>query len=224
MIAPAAVDCKRVLADAERRAQLLRPKRKITFEEELMSKNVLIGVLLLVIGTLIGANLPAVSAQQREGRRGQPLPTLEQLPQEVATLRQLIPTNSTIMMDVQWHWTNLWWAGKKRNWPLAQYYFNESRGHIQQLVRKNPTIRNQDTGMDVELQGIFDGIDTSSLAMVKDSIAKKDALGFEKNYKTMLESCYSCHKSVGRPYIRPQMPTAQVQAMVNMDPNATWPQ
>ena len=224
MIAPAAVDCKRVLADAERRAQLLRPKRKITFEEELMSKNVLIGVLLLVIGTLIGANLPAVSAQQREGRRGQPLPTLEQLPQEVATLRQLIPTNSTIMMDVQWHWTNLWWAGKKRNWPLAQYYFNESRGHIQQLVRKNPTIRNQDTGMDVELQGIFDGIDTSSLAMVKDSIAKKDGLGFEKNYKTMLESCYSCHKSVGRPYIRPQMPTAQVQAMVNMDPNATWPQ
>jgi len=189
-----------------------------------MSKNVIIGVLLLVIGTLIGANLPAVSAQQREGRRGQPLPTLEQLPQEVATLRQLIPTNSTIMMDVQWHWTNLWWAGKKRNWPLAQYYFNESRGHIQQLVRKNPTIRNQDTGMDVELQGIFDGIDTSSLAMVKDSIAKKDALGFEKNYKTMLESCYSCHKSVGRPYIRPQMPTAQVQAMVNMDPNATWPQ
>ena len=134
------------------------------------------------------------------------------------------PTNSTIMMDVQWHWTNLWWAGKKRNWPLAQYYFNESRGHIQQLVRKNPTIRNQVDNTDVELQGIFDGIDTSSLAMVKDAIAKKDALAFEKNYRTMLESCYSCHKSIGRPYIRPQIPTAQVQAMVNMDPNATWPQ
>ena len=109
---------------------------------------------------------------------------MDQVPQEVATLRQLIPTNSTIMMDVQWHWTNLWWAGKKRNWPLAQYYFNESRGHIQQLVRKNPTIRNQVDGTDVELQGIFDGIDTSSLAMVKDAIEKKDALGFEKNYKT----------------------------------------
>jgi hypothetical protein len=31
--------------------------------------------------------------------------------------------------------------------------------------------------MDVELQRIFDGIDTSGLAMVKDSIAKKDGLG-----------------------------------------------
>ena len=98
-----------------------------------MSKNIVIGVLLLVIGILIGMDLPAMSAQQRgEARRGRPpLPAMDQLPQEVATLRQLIPTNSTIMMDVQWHWTNLWWAGKKKNWPLAQYYFNEARGHIQ---------------------------------------------------------------------------------------------
>jgi hypothetical protein len=190
-----------------------------------MSKNVLLGALLLVTGIAIGLSIPAVSAQQREGRgRGPRLPTMEEVPQEIATLRQLIPTNSTIMMDVQWHWTNLWFAGKRRNWPLAQYYFNESRGHIQQLVRKNPTIRNNVDGTDVELQGIFDGIDTSSLAMVKTDIEKKDGAAFDKDYRTMLESCYACHKSVGRPYIRPQIPTAQVQQMVNMDPNATWPQ
>jgi len=191
-----------------------------------MSKNVLIGALLLVTGIAIGLSIPALSAQQREGggRRGPRLPTMEELPQEVATLRQLIPTNSTIMMDVQWHWTNLWFAGKRRNWPLAQYYFNEARGHIQQLVRKNPTIRNNVEQKDVDLQGIFDGIDTSSLAMVKDAIEKKDGSEFEKNYRTMLESCYACHKSVGRPYIRPQIPTGQVQAIVNMDTTAVWPQ
>ena len=181
-----------------------------------------------VAGAALGALAFSVAGSEvlltpREARaQGVPFRVLE--PQEVATLRQLIPTNSTIMMDVQWHWTNLWWAGKRRNWPLAQYYFNESRGHIQQLVRKNPTIRNQVDGTDVALQGIFDGIDTSSLAMVKDAIAKKDGVGFDKDYKIMLESCYSCHKSVGRPYIRPQIPTAQVQSIVNMDPNATWPQ
>jgi hypothetical protein len=149
---------------------------------------------------------------------------MEEVPQEIATLRQLIPTNSTIMMDVQWHWTNLWFAGKRRNWPLAQYYFNESRNHIQQLVRKNPTMRNNVDQKDVDLVGIFDGIDTSSLAMVKDAIEKKDGPTFDKNYRLMLESCYACHKSIGRPYIRPQIPTAQVQQIVNMDPNATWPQ
>jgi hypothetical protein len=40
----------------------------------------------------------------------------------------------------------------------------------------------------------------------------------------MLESSYSCHKSVGRPYLRPMIPTEQVQAALNMDPNAKWPQ
>ena len=192
-----------------------------------MSKNALIGALLLVTGIAIGLSLPALSAQQREGggRRGAPPPlTLDQLPAEVAALKQLIPTNSTIMMDVQWHWTNLWFAGKKRNWPLAQYYFNESRGHIQWLVRKNPMIRNNVEQKDVDLQGIFDGIDTSSLAMVKDAIEKKDGPTFDKNYKLMLESCYACHKAIGRPYIRPQMPTAQVQSIVNMDLTAAWPQ
>ena len=149
---------------------------------------------------------------------------MQEVPQELAALRQLIPTNSTIMMDVQWHSTNLWWAARKRNWPLAQYYFTESRGHIQQLVRKNPTIRNQVDGTDVDLKGIFDGIDTSSLAMVKASIEMKEITVFDRNYKLMLESCYACHKSVGRPYIRPQVPTAQVQAIVNMDTTAAWPQ
>jgi hypothetical protein len=40
----------------------------------------------------------------------------------------------------------------------------------------------------------------------------------------MLESCYSCHKSVGRPYLKPMIPKASMQAILNMDPNATWPQ
>ena len=187
------------------------------------NKNMFVGGLLFGLGMAIGLGLPALSAQQRGGRGPQP-PTLDQVPQEILTLRQQVPTNSTIMMDVQWHWTNLYWAARRKNWPLAQYYFNEARGHIQQLVRKNPTIRNQVDQKDVDLQGIFDGIDASSLAMVKDAIEKKDSTLFAANYKLMLESCYSCHKSVGRPYLRPQIPTAQVQQIVNMDPTAAWPQ
>ena len=60
--------------------------------------------------------------------------------------------------------------------------------------------------------------------MVKASIEMKEITVFDRNYKLMLESCYACHKSVGRPYIRPQVPTAQVQAIVNMDTTAAWPQ
>ena len=163
---------------------------------------------------------PVVSAQQ--GRRNA-LPTMESLPAEVAQLKALVPSNSHIMMDVQFHWTNLWFAGRKKNWPLALYFFNESRGHIQWLIRKSPTTRGPD-GKDVDLQGIFDGVDTSSLAAVKAAIEKQDSVQFAATYKTMLESCYACHKAVGRPYLRPMIPQAQVQSILNMDPNATWPQ
>ena len=34
------------------------------------------------------------------------------------------------MMDVQFHWTNLWFAVQKKNWAFAQYQFNETRGHV----------------------------------------------------------------------------------------------
>ena len=81
-----------------------------------------------------------VSLAAQDARRT-PLPTMESLPAEVAQLRALVPSNSHIMMDVQFHWTNLWFAGRKRNWPLALYFFNESRGHIQWLIRKSPTVR-----------------------------------------------------------------------------------
>jgi len=185
------------------------------------------GAVLFSAGLAIGLSIQALSAQQREGGgrgRGPRLPTLEELPQEVATLKALQPSNSHIMMDVQFHWTNLWFAGRKKNWPLAQFYFNETRGHIQWLMRKSPIIRNNVDQKDVDVAGIFDGIDTSSLAMVKDAIEKKDSAAFASAYKTMTESCYACHKSVGRPYLRTMIPTVQAQSIINMDPNATWPQ
>ena len=192
---------------------------------------ILKSALLVAGGILVGMGvardiLPAAAAQQREGGGGRraALPTMDQLPAEVAQLKALVPSNSHIMMDVQFHWTNLWWAGKKKNWPLAQYYFNETRGHIQWLIRKSPVMKSQLDQKDVDIAGIFDGVDTSSLAAVKTAIEKQDSVQFAAAYKTMLESCYACHKSVGRLYLKPMIPTTQTQAILNMDPAATWPQ
>jgi hypothetical protein len=167
-----------------------------------------------------GAPQAASAAAQGET----PAPTIESLAGDVARLQTLVPSNSHIMMDVQWHWTNLWFAGQARNWPLAQYYFNETRGHIQWLTKKSPMMRSAGPDREqVDIAGIFDGIDTSSLAAVKTAIEQQDGTQFAAAYKTMLESCYACHKSVGRPYLRPMIPTASMQSILNMDPTATWP-
>jgi len=49
---------------------------------------------------------------------------------EVARRRRLVPSQSHAMQDVICHYTNLWFAGQKANWPLAQFYLNETRSHI----------------------------------------------------------------------------------------------
>jgi len=198
--------------------------------------------LLLACGVLVGividrtwqyGMVPTVATQQQQQQtqqrapqpQQQPLPTMQSLPEEVARLKALLPSNSHIMMDVQWHWTNLWFAGQAKNWPLAQFYFNETRSHIQWLIKKSPMVRSQGPEREqVNIEGIFDGIDTSSLADVKAAIEKKDSLKFAATYKTMIESCYACHKSVGRPYLKPMIPKTQVQSALNFDPNATWPE
>ena len=195
-------------------------------------RSIVQSVVLLACALVIGALLAgyAVAAPRQATARGRaaaappPPPDLKTLAADVERLKTLVPSNSHIMMDVQWHWTNLWFAGQAKNWPLAAYQFNETRGHIQWLTRKSPIIRSSGPNReDVDIEGIFGGIDTSSLMDVKTAIDMKDSAKFATAYRTMLESCYSCHKAVGRPYIRPMIPKVQAQSLLNMDPNADWP-
>ena len=142
---------------------------------------------------------------------------------DIQTLKDKAPSASVAMADVSFHWTNLWFAGQAKNWPLANYYYSEARNHVRWLIRINPMPKGPD-GMPVDLKGIFDAIDTSTFAAVKAAIDKKDSAQFPVAYKASLESCYSCHKSVGRPYLRPQIPKTVPQTIMNLDPTATWPQ
>ena len=185
-----------------------------------------VSALLVASGALLGAGLtlgwqrgmvPAAVAQGRN-----PLPTMDSLPAEVARLKTLVPSQSHTMMDVQFHWANLWFAAQKKNWPLAQFYFDESRQHIVWMIRIRPVRQNE--GHDVDLQSIFDAIDTTSMAAVKQAIANKDSAQFTAAYRTMLESCYACHKASGKPFLRPMIPQTPEQSMINFDPNASWPQ
>jgi hypothetical protein len=192
-----------------------------------MSNRFLQSVVLIVVGGVAGAVLAIELRAQpvTPTAAAAPAVDLKTIEADITRLKALVPSNSHIMMDVQWHWTNLWFAARAKNWPLAQYQFNETRGHIQWLIKKSPTMKSSGPEKeDVNIEGIFEGIDTSSLADVKAAIAAKDSARFASSYKTMLESCYSCHKSVGRPYLKPQVPTMQVQSILNMDPEAAWPQ
>jgi hypothetical protein len=177
-------------------------------------------VALLALTTLLA--LPA-SAQPPAKPALSPVEELAALKADVESLKGKAASASVAMADVGFHWANLWFAAQAGNWPLANYYYSEARNHIRWLIRINPNPKGPDGNL-VDLQGIFDGIDTSSLADVKKAIDKKDAKQFPAVYRTALESCYSCHKAVGRPYLKPQIPKTVPQPIINLDPAANWPQ
>ena len=185
-------------------------------------KTLIVFVLGLVIGGLIVWKLPALGQAKQEKKAATAAVDVTALNNEVARLKSITPSLSHVMEDVSFHYQNLWFAGQKKNWPLAMFYYNETRNHIRWLLRINPNPKTPE-GEVVNLQGIFDGIDTSSLAMLKKSIDDKNSEQFTANYKLMLEACYSCHKSVGRPYLRPMIPTTPPQSIINYSPDASWP-
>jgi hypothetical protein len=146
---------------------------------------------------------------------------LATLREEVGRLKRLVPSQSHAMQDVSYHYTNLWFAGQKANWGLAQFYLNETRSHISWAVRLIPK-RKISTG-EVDLEGIRQAFDSGYLTSVQQAIDAKSSSRFAAAYKLSLEGCYSCHKASEKPFLRPQLPTQPETQIVNFDPNATWP-
>lgn len=195
-----------------------------------MRMNAFGAVGLLICGALLGSLLTShhqasafVTAAAQAPAEKAPV-TLDTLQADLVALKSTAPTQSHVMVDVAIQFGNLWFAAQKKNWPLATYYLNEGRNRINWAVRINPTVKAQITGEPIDIKGIFDGIDTGSITPLKATIDKKDSVAFVAAYKVMLESCYACHKSVGRPYLRPQIPLVTTQPIINVSPATTWPQ
>jgi hypothetical protein len=178
----------------------------------------------LVLGAAVGG-LFVASWEHSAARAQQNVPPVTQatVVADVTRLREITPPMSHPMVEVAMFAANLWFAGDKKNWPLANYYLGEMRNRMAWEVRLNPSPKGAD-GNPVDMKNIFDGIDTGSLTKLKTIIAMKDSKQFAMEYKNLLSDCYSCHKTANRPYLRPAVPASGAQPIVNLDPAATWPE
>lgn len=135
-------------------------------------------------------------------------PTLAQQVAELKAaneqLRSLIPSQSHAMADVAYHFTNLWFAGQHQNWPLAQFYFNESRSHIAWAVRIVPVRKT--SGGELHLPEMFDAFDKTLLTDLKKQIADKNARQFKVAYRAALEGCNACHTAAEKPFLHVVVP------------------
>jgi len=141
---------------------------------------------------------------------------------EIAALKELLPDQSHAMSDVAYHASNLWFAGRAANWPLADFYWKETRSHLQWAVRIKP-IRKDNANRDVNLPNILQSMENGPLKQLGEAIAAKSPQKFLAAYRFTLETCYSCHKASDKPYLRPEIPERPQVTIINFRPQANWP-
>ena len=145
-------------------------------------------------------------------------PTVAQLKAEIEQLRGWLPDQSHVMQDVSYHYANLWFAGQKQNWPLAEFYLSETKSHLQWAVRVKPKGKDL-ANRDIDLVAILQAIETTPLKQLTEAVAARQSEPFEKAYRsTLSDGCYTCHKAADKPYLRPQVPTAPETPIINFDP------
>ncbi len=149
-------------------------------------------------------------------------PNLTGLQSEVGRLKDKASDQAHAMTSVAYHFNNMWFAAQAENWPLAQFYWNETRSHLRWAVRIIP-VRKDAAGKEVKLQAILQAVENSPLKQLNEAIQAKDRERFVSAYKFTLENCYACHKASDKPYLRPQIPKQPADPMVNFDPDAQWP-
>jgi hypothetical protein len=138
---------------------------------------------------------------------------------ELDALKAKAPDQSHAMKDVAYHFSNLWFAGQKQNWPLAKFYLDETRSHLRWAVRIIP-VRKTKAG-DLDLKGILDGVDSSFLTAVDRAVSAADLNGFTTAYRQTLEGCYSCHTAAEKPYLRLHIPEQPEARMIEFAPTST---
>ena len=175
------------------------------------------GLLPALIASAIATTFATPSHAQAESKPDAGAESPAALKAQIDQLRTLVPSQSHAMMDVAYHFTNLWFAGQKRNWPLAQFYFNESRSHMQWAIRLVP-VRHTQAG-DLNLAEVFAALDASSLTELKNAIAAKDLRKFGDAYQAALGGCNGCHAAAEKPFLRVRVPDAPEVHIVDMSPD-----
>jgi hypothetical protein len=152
-----------------------------------------------------------------------PAPTAETssevvaLKAEIERLKGIMPDQGHAMKDVAYHFANLWFAAQKNNWPLAEFYWAETRAHLRWAVRIIP-VRKDPQGNDIRLADILDAIEKTALEEIHKTIREQNGARFPAVYTQMLESCYACHVAAGKPFLRLQIPQQPEVPIIRFDP------
>ena len=171
----------------------------------------------------IGCCCCALGVQAQEQLSTPPLSPTSQaqeivaLKAEVERLKSIVPGQAVAMTQVAYNFSNLWFAAQEQNWPLARFYFNETRFRLRWAVNISP-VRNTRPG-ELALQPVLDAFQQSHLASLGATIEEQDLEQFATLYEEALNGCYGCHTASRIPFLRLHIPVRPAEEMINFSIN-----
>ncbi|MEO8307321.1 MAG: hypothetical protein ABI616_04690 [Pseudomonadota bacterium] len=160
--------------------------------------------------------LLAGSAHGEQAVDATPAPTMESLQTDLQRLQGIMPGQAFAMTQVAYNFNNLWFAAQAKNWPLAQFYANETKVRLRWAMRMQP-VRKISTG-NIELTPFATALENTQLAAIEKSIAGKDVTGFVAGYTAMMHGCQGCHEAIEKPFLQLQIPTRPAEGMIKFAP------
>ncbi|MDR3408218.1 MAG: hypothetical protein P4L68_06955 [Methylovirgula sp.] len=106
---------------------------------------------------------------------------------------------SDIMQLTQLRHMKLWYAGKAKNWPLANYELVQLRDTFSKAAMLY---------LNIPVQYI--AAVSEPLTTLGDAVTAKDSHAFEKGYKALQVACNACHQAADIGFIVIQTPTTSV--------------
>jgi len=170
-----------------------------------------------LLSALIGFLALGTAAAQQQAAPAAAGDNVAALRAEIERLKSIVPGQATAMTQVAYNFNNLWFAAHAENWPLAQFYLNETRVRLRWALRITPS-RKISTG-DLELQPLLDALEKGSFAKLGEAVAAKNMADIESSYRATLESCHACHTASEKPYLELQVPTQPAEAMIRFAPH-----
>ena len=168
-------------------------------------------------GLLIAVWLAGALSAGAQESRGPQTVDIVALQAEVERLRSIMPGQAVAMTQVAYNFNNLWFAARAQNWPLAQFYFNETRVRLRWAMRITPT-RKIASG-EIALVPILDAFEAAELAALEQSIGAKDEQRFEASYRRTMDACSACHAASEKSFLRLHIPAVPAEAMIEFSPS-----
>lgn len=113
----------------------------------------------------------------------------------VNTLKDEAPGLGEYMTTFQLHMGKLWFAGQASNWGLAQYELDEL-AETMDAAEALHAIRNK-----VNTASVIQSVRETQIPLVQEALHRKNRRKFFSAYNQTLETCNSCHRSVGYGFI-----------------------